>query len=145
MPPKQPKPAGAAGSRKKEQTIPPQDETPLDSVKNPPVIGKAVRLNSRGLRCTAYEEMQQSWVCPLIQEINSDGTVEVLWRTLVGNWNTLDVSMECLSYTIAVPGVAIRDAETLAEIQRRQAEKQQAKDAKTKSDQDNQLALEKEN
>ena len=128
MPPKQPKPAGAAGSRKKEQTIPPQDETPLDSVKNPPVIGAAVRLNSEGVKCTAYEEMQKSWVCPAINQDNGNGTVEVLWKTREGDWNTLDVLMECLSYTVAVPGVDIRDAETLAEIQRRQAEKQQAKE-----------------
>jgi hypothetical protein len=144
MPPKQEKPAGAAGgSRRRAKAIPPQDETPLDIVENPPVIGRYVRLNSKGLKCTAYEELQESEVYPYIYEINRDGTVELLWQTRLGGWHTLDVLMGCLCYTIAVPGVHIREDETLAEIQRRQAEKQQATDAKTKSEQDKQRALEK--
>jgi hypothetical protein len=140
MPPKD-KPAGS--SRKKPKPMPATDGPPLDSVDKPPVLKKAVRLNSEGLKYTSYEELAKVGLNTYISEILCNNTVEVTWRSTSDVLHELIVHNSCLSYPLVVPGLNIYDEQTMAEIDRRQAEKQQGKVAKTKSDQDKQLVLEK--
>jgi hypothetical protein len=144
MPPKEAKHAGAAGGGRKKRK-PTQDAKgiPLDSVTNPPEIGRSVRLMPEADKYSGYEELKPDWVYPMISQINGNGTVEVLWKTRNGQFHVLDVDLASLCYTIAMPGVDVHGDETLAEIKKRQAEQQQANDAKTKSDQDSERALEK--